>query len=223
MAKCLVFDVYGTLLDIGSPVASLAKEIGPDAARLSDLWRAKQLEYAWVATLTRHDESFWTLTERALDHAMEAIGLRPAPGLRDALLDAYHAPAVYSEVSDALAKLRERGHRLAVLSNAGKDMLEAALRVGGIIDAFDDVLSVESVQRFKPDLEAYRFGADRLQLKKSGIRFLSSNSWDVAGASRFGWRSFWVNRKGMTFEYAPSPKTATLGSLADLPGALAKH
>src|ERR1043165_8991045 len=67
--KAVIFDAYGTLFDVHSAVARHATEIGPDAARLSEVWRAKQLEYSWVLSLAGRYEPFWTLTEKALDHA----------------------------------------------------------------------------------------------------------------------------------------------------------
>ena len=43
-----VFDAYGTLFDVHSAVARHRDAIGPQADRLSELWRAKQLEYTWT-------------------------------------------------------------------------------------------------------------------------------------------------------------------------------
>lgn len=34
-----VFDAYGTLFNVHSAVARLAERIGPDAERISELWR----------------------------------------------------------------------------------------------------------------------------------------------------------------------------------------
>ena len=43
--RACVFDAYGTLFDVGSPVAKLASELGDKADALTKLWRQKQLEY----------------------------------------------------------------------------------------------------------------------------------------------------------------------------------
>ncbi len=66
-SRVAVFDAYGTLFDVHSAVARHGEAIGPEAARLSEIWRAKQLEYSWVLSLAGRYEPFWTLTERALD------------------------------------------------------------------------------------------------------------------------------------------------------------
>ena len=47
-AKAVIFDAYGTLFDVHSAVGRHAEAIGPEAGRLSEIWRAKQLEYTWV-------------------------------------------------------------------------------------------------------------------------------------------------------------------------------
>src|ERR671920_2506557 len=87
-ARAVLFDAYGTLFDVHSAVGRHTAAIGPEAARLSEIWRAKQLEYSWVLSLAERYEPFWALTERALDHA-----LMRCPdvdrSIRPALLKAY--------------------------------------------------------------------------------------------------------------------------------------
>src|SRR5215212_5167124 len=87
-AKAVIFDAYGTLFDVHSAVGRHAAQVGPDAARLSEVWRTKQLEYSWVLSLAGRYEPFWTLTERALDHAFARCPTVDR-ALREPLLDAY--------------------------------------------------------------------------------------------------------------------------------------
>jgi 2-haloacid dehalogenase len=44
-----VFDAYGTLFDVHAAIRRFST--GPDADRMSEIWRAKQLEYSWTLTL----------------------------------------------------------------------------------------------------------------------------------------------------------------------------
>ena len=69
-----VFDAYGTLFDVHSAVARHRDLIGPEADRLSQIWRAQQLEYTWVYSLMRQYRDFRRLTEDALDFAAAACG-----------------------------------------------------------------------------------------------------------------------------------------------------
>ena len=66
---CYVFDAYGTLFDVHSAVSRHAEKVGPDAARLSEIWRNKQLEYTWTRSGMARYRDFRKLTEDALDFA----------------------------------------------------------------------------------------------------------------------------------------------------------
>ncbi len=114
--RALVFDAYGTLFDVHSAVARHARLVGPEAAQLSEIWRSKQLEYTWVLSLAGRYESFWTLTERALDYAFARC-----PGAdratRNQLLAAYSTLDAYPEVPVVVDRLRTTGVSTGILSN----------------------------------------------------------------------------------------------------------
>ena len=87
-AKAFVFDAYGTLFDVHAAIARHRAAAGPEAERFSEVWRLKQLEYAWTLTLAGHYVDFWTLTERALDYAFARVPSVDR-ALRPNLLEAY--------------------------------------------------------------------------------------------------------------------------------------
>lgn len=207
-----VFDAYGTLLDVHSAVARHAEAIGPKAQAFSDLWRVKQLEYSWVIGLMGRYEKFWTLTERALDFAL-AKHPDVAPTLRGKLLDAYRELDAYAEVPRVLARLRAAGVRTAVFSNGDAAMLERAVASAGLAERLDAVLSVDPVRTFKTAPVAYRLVLDRLGAAREGVLFFSSNRWDIAGATAFGFDAVWVNRTEQPDEYPDLPPRAVVKGL----------
>lgn len=215
--RAVVFDAYGTLLDVHSAVARHAGRIGPAAARLSEIWRAKQLEYAWVLSLAGRYEPFWTLTERALDHALARCPEVDA-ALRAPLLEAYRTLDAYPEVPSVLGRLRADGLPLGILSNGDSRMLAAAVRSAGLEDGLDHVLSVEAAGVFKTDPRAYALVPPAFGVPPGETLFVSSNRWDVAGAAAFGLMAVWVNRTGMPDEYPgldPVAVTSDLRALAE--------
>jgi 2-haloacid dehalogenase len=214
-ARTIVFDAYGTLFDVHSAVARHAEAIGPDALRLSEIWRAKQLEYTWVLSLASRYEPFWVLTERALDYAL-ARTRTADPALRSRLLDAYRTIDAYPEVGAALAALRGRGLKTGILSNGDTGMLLDAAGSAGIADRLDAILSVDSVNVFKTSPRAYELVLSVFQVRPSEVLFVSSNRWDIAGAAAFGFRPIWVNRLGLPDEYPGLEPAAVIESLADL-------
>src|SRR5512141_2921656 len=103
-----VFDAYGTLFDVHAAIARHREACGPEADRLSELWRTKQLEYSWTLTLAGRYEDFWTLTERALDYALARVPSVDR-ALRPAVLDCYRALDAYPDAAATLADLKSAG------------------------------------------------------------------------------------------------------------------
>ncbi|MBM6592428.1 haloacid dehalogenase type II [Microvirga pudoricolor] len=213
--RAVIFDAYGTLFDVHSAVARHAARIGPEAARLSEIWRAKQLEYSWVLSLAGQYRPFWDLTVSALDYAFARC-----PGvdrsLSPLLLDAYRALDAYDDVTDVLDALRARGLKTGILSNGDPGMLADAVASAGLSDRLDEVLSVDEAGVFKTSPAAYDLVADALAMEPPAVAFVSSNRWDVAGATLFGFPSIWVNRLNLPDEYESFAPVAVIGSLRDL-------
>ncbi len=213
--QAYVFDAYGTLFDVHAAVRKHAGEAGPDGQLLSDIWRAKQLEYSWVRTLMGNYQDFWKLTEQALDFAFAKV---PSvdPSLRQKLLDAYWHLDCYEEVPAVLRTLKESGARVAILSNGSPKMLEAAVKSAALDDILDDVFSVAAIERFKAVPEVYDMVTTAWRLYPDSISFQSSNRWDIAGAKKFGFHTVWINRASQPDEYADFSADAILPSLEGL-------
>ena len=195
-----VFDAYGTLFDVHAAIARHRAATGPDADRLSEIWRAKQLEYTWTLTLAGRYVDFWTLTERALDFALTRVPSVDAR-LKPQYLAAYQTLDAYPDAGSLLRKLKARGRRTAILSNGTPAMLAAAVDAAKLGSALDAVLSVASVRIYKPRPEVYQLVCDVFDVAATDVVFVSSNRWDVMGAGTFGFRTAWVNRAQLPDEY----------------------
>jgi 2-haloacid dehalogenase len=214
-ARVVVFDAYGTLFDVHAAVARHAAAIGPEAARLSEIWRAKQLEYSWVLSLAERYEPFWTLTERALDYAFARCP-EVDRSARPALLDAYRKLDAFPEVRHVLESLRGRGLRTGILSNGSPDMLASAVSSAGLTGLLDEVLSIDAVRIFKTSPRTYALVTSAFGVRPTEVAFVSSNRWDAAGATAFGFASTWVNRANLPDEYDQFPPAAVVSDLAAL-------
>lgn len=212
----VVFDAFGTLFDVHSAVARSAASIGPASVHLSEIWRAKQLEYTWTLSLMGRWEPFWTLTERALDQALERSP-EVDPVVRETLLAAYRALDAYPEVRPTLARLRARGARTAILSNGDEAMLADAVASAGIGDLLDSVLSIDRVRVFKTDPRTYALVEAAFGCAREDVLFVSSNRWDVAGAVAYGFAAAWVNRSKAPDEYLDLAPERVLADLSEVP------
>lgn len=210
-----VFDAYGTLFDVHAAVRRHAGDVGPNYQLFSEVWRAKQLEYSWTRALMGAYEDFWQLTEQALDFTFQRIpGVDPA--LRGKLLEAYWKLDCYPEVPAVLRGLKARGARVAILSNGSPAMLRSAVANAALDTVIDDIFSVDALRTYKTAPAVYDMVTTSYRLYPSAVSFQSSNRWDVAGATKFGFRTVWINRAGMPDEYpdlGPSLILPTLEAL----------
>lgn len=216
MPSIFIFDAYGTLFDVHAAIGRFRGEAGPDADRMSDIWRTKQLEYTWTLTLGGHYADFWTLTERALDFALARV---PSvnKALKPKLLEAYFQLDAFPDARAALSALKGKGHKTGILSNGSPAMLKGAVEAAGIGGDLDAVLSVDAIKMFKPRPEVYRMVTDHYGCKPGEVTFASSNRWDVAAGVANGFRSVWVNRGKAPDEYldlAPAQVLSDLNTLA---------
>lgn len=210
-----VFDAYGTLFDVHAAVRRHAQAIGPDGPQLSEIWRAKQLEYSWIRTLMGAYKDFWTLTEEALDYAFERVPSADR-SLRQDLLDAYWKLDCYPEVPAVLKALKAGGAKVAILSNGSPDMLASAVRNAALDGVIDDVFSVDPLRKFKTVPEVYEMVTTHYRIYPEAVSFQSSNRWDVAGAGKFGFRTVWINRLQNPDEYLDLRPELILPDLAAL-------
>lgn len=216
--EAIVFDAYGTIFDVHSAVMHHASTLGALAQPVSDLWRSKQLEYTWIRTLSGRYRSFWQLTEESLDYALQAL----APshrGLRASILEAYRDLDAYADAKGSLAAIRAAGYKTAILSNGDAAMLDRAVSASGLSGSFDALLSVEEIETYKTAPSAYHLVEQKMGVKPEVTAFISSNRWDIAGASVAGFHCLWLNRVGRPDEYADMVPAAIISSLNDVLGA----
>ena len=216
----VVFDAYGTLFDVYAVEARLETLFPGKGRALALRWRERQIDYTRLRTLSDRYIDFWTITVDALDYACEAEQATLDSGRRGELLAFYERLPAHPEVPAVLRGLRAHGLPLGVLSNANETMLERALAAAGIRDLFAHVLSVERVRKFKTAPEAYQLAPDAFGAPVARLVFVSSNGWDAAGATWFGYRAFWINRAGAPLERLGVAPAGIGRSMEDLAGFL---
>ena len=198
MITTCIFDAYGTLFDVASAaraVGDVRPNFAPHWVRVATTWRLKQLQYTWLRRITNQHKEFWAVTQDGLDFALEESGLND-PDLRDALLALYWKLAAFEEVPLMLSALKEAGYNTGILSNGSPAMLDGAVSSARLGDVLDAVISVEDIKIYKPDMAVYQLVLDRFKCDADQVLFVSSNGWDVAGSSAFGFNTLWVNRAG---------------------------
>lgn len=215
--KAVAFDAYGTLFDVYS-ISRLAENLFPGHGdRIAATWRDKQIEYTRLRTMCDRYEDFWKVTEDALEYACALFKCTLTPENRRALMGEYAKLSAFPENRHCLQKLKTAGLPMAILSNGTPRMLDTALASSGLTAFFDHVLSVEAVGRFKTAPQAYQLGPDAFGCAAKEILFVSSNCWDVCGATWFGYTTLWLNRYDLPLDrlgVAPSHMGTSLDDVA---------
>lgn len=219
--RTCVFDAYGTLFDVAAAARTAAAEPGRDALAacwqtVANDWRLKQLQYTWLRAVADAHGDFWQVTQDGLDWAMEKNKLQDHE-LRERLLQLYWELQSYPEVPEMLAALKEAGFSTAILSNGSPDMLEGAVSSAGLAELLDDVLSVEDVGVFKPHRSVYDLVGKRFGGTPDTVLFVSSNGWDAAASSGYGFQTVWVNRADEPMDRLPWEPAHMLSDLTTIP------
>src|SRR5258708_15611386 len=147
--EALVFDAYGTLYDVHSVVQRCESCFPGKGTQLSQLWRAKQLEYTWHRSLIQRYAPFSQVTREALAYSCAALGLELSVARMEALLSEYLRLEPSPDVAAALERLPMQK---AILSNGSPDLLEPLVRNSGL--HLDAVLSVDALPVYNPPPQA---------------------------------------------------------------------
>jgi 2-haloacid dehalogenase len=212
--KAIVFDAYGTLFDVNSAAEKCKDKIGDKWEGFANFWRTTQLEYTWLRSLMKRHKDFWKVTEESLDKSMKVFNIDMS--MKKDLLNLYKVLSPYPEVKEILEKLKDKGLKLAILSNGTPELLSELVKSNRLDNFFDDLFSIEEVGIYKPDSKVYDIPVKKYKIYCSEITFLSANTWDVSGGGNYGYNSIWVNRNKAIFDnldFKPSNEISDLTQL----------
>lgn len=188
----IAFDLNGTLLDTGAIAPELRNIFGNKVT--ADHFMAEVLKHSMATTLAQDYRPFSDMAANVLEMIATGHGIVLSAAQIEHVRAALLRLPPFPDVIQGLRRLRSAGLRLAVLTNSGGTNLEHQLEHSGLRMYFDQVLSVESVGKYKPALDVYRFAADALAVSPSGILMVAAHHWDLIGAARAGFGTAFVKR-----------------------------
>jgi len=207
------FDCYGTLVDwMGGIRATLAR-LWSDADADALLARYHRIEPTVQAG--RGIAYRAVMAETLARIAAEAELSIPA-GNEDALGSSLPEWPVFADVPGALAELRQRGWRLAILSNTDADLLDASLRSIGV--PVDLRVVASEIGSYKPAFGHWdAFFKETRADRARHVHVAASLFHDVEPCARQGLRCVWINRLN---ERSDLPRAGELTDLTLLPAKL---
>lgn len=218
--QAVVFDAYGTLFNVATPVNRLASELNGKADALGALWRQKQLEYTWLRSLMGNHADFWVVTREALDFALAELEITET-GIADELMTLFLKLEPFEDVAPGLEALKKAGKRLAILSNGSPSMIDSVIRNAHFEKHFEHLISVEDVGIYKPSRRVYRLAMQKFHIQDApSICFVSANTWDAQAAAAFGFQVARIARMPKRDDRIPGKPAAVIQALTELPSML---
>jgi 2-haloacid dehalogenase len=207
------FDCYGTLIDWENGLGDAYASVWPEL----DRERALRLHHALEPLAEEHGElSYREVLTRCLAGVAAIEGREVPAGRAEALAESLPSWSPFPEVPAALGALRERGIRLAILSNTDPDLL--ATSVAALAVPFELTITAQEAGSYKPAqghwerfLEAA--GAERGR----HVHIAASLFHDIEPCARMGIPAVWINRLA---EVSELPRAAEMPDLARLPETL---
>ncbi len=206
------FDCYGTLVDWNGGIrAELESIFGLEHA---DRLLARYHELEPEIQAARPGTSYREVLTIALERLAEEEGLMLPEGEASALARSLPAWPVFEDAPPALAEARDRGWRLAILSNTDRDLIEASIEAIGT--PFDTAIVAGDIGSYKParkHWDAFReqTGADPAR----HVHVAQSLYHDVEPAFELGIKSIWINRLAEPDDPRPFRTLHSLTGLAD--------
>lgn len=203
--KALLFDVFGTLVDWRSSIASEAQSsLGPLRVRtdwhaFADAWRDQyqpamqavrsgEIPFSKLDVLHRRNLDV-VLRDLGLDHVDEATRLQ--------LNGAWHRLDAWPDVAQGLARLRTR-FRLAPCSNGNVSLMADLARHNGL--HWDAILGAEWARDYKPKPVVYLASAAAFDCAPHEALMVAAHSSDLEAAAACGLRTAFIVRPD---EYGP--------------------
>ena len=204
--KLLFFDVNETLLDLNAMKTVIGEALG-SRPELLPLWFTTMLHYSLVVTLADQYKDFGELGVAALLMVARNHGVTLSPETAKQAVSLIRSLPAHPDIRPALEELKGEGFRMVTLTNSSQAAVDAQIQNSGLTDLFEQRLSVEQVQLFKPHSHVYRWAAHKLGFAPEECMLVAAHGWDVAGAIWAGCRAAFISRPGaQLFPLAPVPE-----------------
>ena len=213
--KVILLDVYSTLLDM-TLVRRRVNDL-MDNRRGYRIWFELFMQYCFVDNCTSRFNDFFSIAVATLKMAAKLFhrSLRE-DDIKDALQLLNHLP-LRENVQQGLSELADLQFRLGALTNAPAQLVTERMERTGLVSYFEMVLSAEQVKKYKPCREVYEWAAQKFGVQNNEVLFVSSHSWDIAGAANVGMQTAYIEHDDeMLYPLAPSP-TLIINNLEELP------
>lgn len=191
--RAIAFDLF-TLFDPRTVDRRVATAVADEPVAFAAAWKTRLFEHCWLRAAAGDYAPFDRLVDDSLATTARMRGVRLDAATRAHLAAAFTELEPWPDTRASLQAMRDRGLRLAPLANFAPRMIRALLAAAQLDGFFELQLSTDEARTYKPHPRAYALAEQRFGLPRANVAFAAFGGWDAWGASRFGLRTFWVDR-----------------------------
>jgi len=188
----VLFDINETVLNLGALRPKFKLLLGDE--NYTDTWFAMLLHSSTVSLLTSVHTDFGTLSKITLESLATKLDVELSSEKADDLLNTFSELPPHEDIKPALKQLRSEGFKVVAFSNSSKKLIEKQIRNAGLNEYFDEIISVEEVNTFKPSSVAYKYASEKLNCDVKNLRLVATHDWDTHGAMSVGMKAAYINR-----------------------------
>lgn len=188
----ILFDINETVLDLSSLKPKFKTTFGDETVTAT--WFSMLLHSSTVCILTNVKTDFATLAAAMLDAIAGRMGIEVSDEMRANILTSFASLPPHADIKTALTRLRSSGYRTVAFSNSSLNLVSNQIKNAGLTEYFDDIVSVEEAESFKPDPKVYEFVAKRINRPIEELRLVATHDWDTHGALTAGMLAAYIDR-----------------------------
>lgn len=168
MIKAILFDLDGTLLDTNELILASFKEAFSKCLNLnledSEVVKhfGKPLQYSFSTYGNKEKVQEMINTYREYNDRNHDTKCMPFEG-----------------VHDVLQQLKNKGIKIAIVTSKRKIMSERGMKISGIYDYFDVIITPECTENHKPDKEPALKACELLDISPSNSIFVGDSTFDI--------------------------------------------
>lgn len=168
MIKAILFDLDGTLLDTNELILASFKEAFSKCLNLnledSEVVKhfGKPLQYSFSTYGNKEKVQEMINTYREYNDRNHDTKCMPFEG-----------------VHDVLQQLKNKGIKIAIVTSKRKIMSERGMKISGIYDYFDVIITPECTEKHKPDKEPALKACELLDISPSNSIFVGDSTFDI--------------------------------------------
>ncbi|PML92685.1 haloacid dehalogenase type II [Vibrio breoganii] len=197
MRDTVLFDINETVLSLAPLKPKFATYFG--SADYTDTWFSMLLHSSTVAIVTGIKSDFATLAKIALQTLASKKQILLSEAQQTEILSTFANLPAHPDIKPALLWLRDNGYRTVALSNSSSKLITTQIENAGLTEYFDQVISVEETESFKPCTDVYHYAASKVERSVEDLRLVATHDWDTHGAITAGMRAAYINRSGALY------------------------